>query len=576
MLRGGEAVAVTPKAFDLLVALVESAGRLLKKEDLLERLWPGVFVEEVNLAQNISHIRRVLGGADKSTYVQTVPGVGYRFVAEVRPAAVADATAGHASSVAPTSRLIVLPFRMLKPDADSEFLAFSLPDALAASLSHIDSLIVRSSLVAARLSGAGADLGRIASEADVNLVVTGTLLRAGDKLRVATQLVDAAGGTLIWSHTADAAMGDLFRLQDSLVDRIVDSLQLPLSAREQRLLKRDVPASANAYECFLRANQISQGARWWTDVSTWTSARDLYAKCLEEDPRFAPAWAALGRVYRVMATYVPQGSREHSRQAESACRKALDLNPDLPGAQHLYAQIEMDQGRAGDAMVRLMGLARCRRNDAPLFTALCHVCRYCGLLDVSLAAHERASRLDPATLTSVAHTYYVLGHYAKVVDIAERSWGGYGYVGLIALAGVGRQADAVTAAVRMEATAPPLMRALIVAARCLIEGKREASVAALEEALPQFTDPEPLFYCARQFARLGEHRRALDALRLARDRGYNCYSALERDPWFDSLRGEKDFQVIVAELHALHRSMMRAFVEAGGPETLFMLQDLPV
>ena len=568
LLRDGEAVALTPKAFDLLHILVESPGRLLRKEDLLERLWPGVFVEEVNLAQNVSQIRRVLGGADKGTYAQTVSGVGYRFVAEVRRTEESNPAGGPDTSIAPASRLIVLPFRMLKADADVDFLAFSLPDALASSLSHLNSMIVRSSLMAGRFSGDAADLGRIAAEADVNLVLTGTLLRAGDKIRVTAQLADAVAGTLMWSYTADAALGDLFRLQDSLVDRIVDSLQLRLTPREHRLLKHDVPASAKAYECFLRANQISQGARWWTDIGTWTSARDLYVRCLDEDPRFAPAWAALGRVHRVMATYVPQGSRENFSQAESACRKALELNPDLPSAQHLYAQIEMDLGRAGDAMVRLLGLARSRSNDATLFAALCQVCRYCGLLEPSLAAHERASRLDPASLTSVAHTHYLLGHYATVVDIAERSWGGYGSIGLIALAAVGRQADAVVAAVRMEATAPPLMRALIVAARCLIEGKREESLAALEQALPGFTDPEPLFYCARQFARLGEHRRALDALRLVRDRGYNCYPALERDSWFDPLRGNADFQQIVGELHVRHQSLAAAFVEAGGPAVL--------
>ena len=85
--RDGGPVAIPPKAFDLLVILVEHPGRLLRKEDLIERLWPGVFVEEVNLAQNVSTIRRALGGDGRETFIQTVAGAGYRFVASVRVSA---------------------------------------------------------------------------------------------------------------------------------------------------------------------------------------------------------------------------------------------------------------------------------------------------------------------------------------------------------------------------------------------------------------------------------------------------------------------------------------------------------
>jgi hypothetical protein len=120
----------------------------------------------------------------------------------------------------------------------------------------------------------------------------------------------------------------------------------------------------------------------------------------------------------------------------------------------------------------------------------------------------------------------------------------------------------------MEETAPPLMRALVVAARCLVEGKREDGLVALQEAVEGFSDPEAIFYCARQFARLGESRRALDALTRACDGGYCCYATLNRDPWFDLLRDDPEFQRIVTRLHAVHQSMVAAFVQAGGPAVL--------
>ena len=136
----------------------------------------------------------------------------------------------HAPPLArPLTRLVVLPFRVLRPDPETDFLAFSLPDAIATSLSGIGSLIVRSSAIAARFGGDTPDLQALAAEADVDRVVMGTLLRSGDHLRAAVQLVEAPGGTLLTSHTVQLSLGDLFRLQDEIAKRVVEALSLPLA-----------------------------------------------------------------------------------------------------------------------------------------------------------------------------------------------------------------------------------------------------------------------------------------------------------------------------------------------------------
>src|SRR6185436_19540197 len=130
----------------------------------------------------------------------------------------------------PLTRLVVLPFRILRSDPETDFLAFSLPDAIATSLSGFGSLIVRSSATAARFGGESPDLKALAAEADVDRVVMGTLLRAGDQLRATAQLVEAPGGVLLTSQTVQAPLGDLFRLQDDLARRVVEGLSLPLGA----------------------------------------------------------------------------------------------------------------------------------------------------------------------------------------------------------------------------------------------------------------------------------------------------------------------------------------------------------
>jgi TolB-like protein len=181
----------------------------------------------------------------------------------------------HTLPHAPT-RLIVLPFRLLRRHEASDFLAVSLPDAITNSLAAIDSLVVRSTMAASRFAtSTEPDVNAIAEQAQVDAILTGTILSDGEHLRVSNQLIEAASGTVLWSNSSQVSLRDIFQLQDELVDRIVQSLMLPLMARERFALKHDVPASATAYGYYLRANQLAASAAVG-DVPNMSLARDLY------------------------------------------------------------------------------------------------------------------------------------------------------------------------------------------------------------------------------------------------------------------------------------------------------------
>ena len=269
----GDLVHLAPQPLKVLGLLVRRNGEVLTRNEIREHVWCNdTFVDfEQGLNFCIRQIREALGDeAEKPRFIETLPRRGYRFLMPVNAV-----EGGQPEKI---TRLIVLPFRMLRHDPDTEFLTFSLPDALTASLSCLESLVVRSSMTASRFvtDGNVADPKKIAAEADVDVIVTGTLLRASDQVRVTSQLTDAATGTLLWSDSAQAPVGDVFQLQDILSRRIVESLSLPLTMREQRLLRRDVPKSAKAYEFYLRGNQLSY------DSKQWGVARDLYMRCVEE------------------------------------------------------------------------------------------------------------------------------------------------------------------------------------------------------------------------------------------------------------------------------------------------------
>jgi len=551
--RHGDLVKLPPQPFKVLEALIRGGGQVVTREQIREQVWRGdTFVDfDQGLNFCIRQIREALGdSADSPQYVQTLPRRGYRFVAVIGPA-------DSAASTSPT-RLIVLPFRMLRAAPETDFLAFSLPDALTHSLSGLESLVVRSSLVAARFNGDAADPRRVRDEAEVDVIVSGSLLSSGSGIRVSSELTDASSGTLLWSHTTELPVGDLFQLQDELVQRIVESLSLPLTARERQMLRHDVPASTRAYENFLRGNQLS------LDPKQWPAARDLYERCVEDDPRYAPAWARLGRMRHVMAKYLEKGGQEELQRAEEAFRRSLELNPDLATAHKLYAQFEVDRGRAQDAMARLLG--RGRSADSEIFAGLVSTCRYCGLLDASLAADAQAHRLESRIRTSVPHTWFLQRDYERVARTRLHE---NPYIVALSLGALGREQEAIDGVRELEKTTWTRMRDFMVAVRALLEGDDAGSVAAVERIVASdFRDPEALFYLARHLSHLGLVQPALDLFERVIAGGFFCVPAMTDDPWLTPLRRKPAFAKLLRRDETLHREAVKTFAGLQGDEIL--------
>ena len=474
--------------------------------------------------------------------------------------------ASSASSITlarPLTRLVALPFRVLRPDPETDFLAFGLPDAISASLSATASLVVRSSASAARFGGESLDLKALASEADVDMVVTGTLLRSGDQLRVTTQLVEAPAGTLITSHVVQSSLGDLFQLQDDIANRVVEALSLPLVGRDSAT-RRDTPQSARAYEFYLRANELSR------DFGDLPLARDLYRQCLEEDPQFAPAWARLGRCLRVMGKYQGEAASNYA-QAEEALRRALAINPDLSVAHKFYAHLEADTGHPEDAMVRLLGQAGRTGNDPELFAGLVHACRYCGLYEQSIAAHDEARRLDPHIATSLEQTLLLAGDVDRLLNTPRTEQA----MRLIALGLAGRRDEAREAFAEYgKSTAGQSVWQSWVAwtawLQAWVEDRHEymrVHAAALEgfDLLP---DPEGEFLQGWLQCDIGENDAALVQLQRAVSGGYYAAPTLERDHHFDPLRSRPEFQALLANAQAHRQRALEAFRAAGGERLL--------
>jgi serine/threonine protein kinase len=467
-------------------------------------------------------------------------------------------------TVRPSTRLIALPFRMLRPDADVEFLAFSLPDAILSSLAGIQSLVVRSTLAGASYAtDDGVDLKKIAAEAGVDAVLCGTLLQAAGQIRVSAQLLEASSGTILWSKTIQVELKDIFDVQDQLARAIVESLSIPLSTGDHRRLRRDLPASARAYEFYLRGNQLAY------DISMLPVAGEMYQSALDEDPDFAPAWAKLGRVHRVLAKFGAERQEEHLRKADEAFQRALEINPDLSLAHNLYTNFEIESlGRAKEAVARLLGRTRAQAADPELFAGLVIACRYCGLLDASLAADRHARRLDPTIRTSVAYSHFMRGDWERAVttDADDLRW-----ITNWSLAMLGRDSEAIASyRANEQRSLPPRVHLLMRASRQILEDDRENALTSVHQFRTMHTfDPEGVYFIVRALVRIGQSSTALDVLEQeVVEAGFFCHQILLCDPWLDPVRGERRFAAIVTRAKERSQDAETEFRRLGGEQLL--------
>jgi tetratricopeptide (TPR) repeat protein len=401
----------------------------------------------------------------------------------------------------------------------------------------------------------------LAVEADVDRVVMGTLVRSGDQLRATAQLVEAPGGTLLTSHTIQSSLGDLFRLQDDLARRVVDALSLPLTGGPSSPAP-DAPHNARAYEFYLRANEM---ARTYAGLP---QARDLYLRALELDPRFAPAWARLGRCQRVISKFIEDVPNSEA-QAEDALKRAIALDPRLSVAHKFYAQLESDTGRSQHALVRLVREANHHGNDPELFAGLVHTCRYCGLYDRSIGAHAEARRLDPNVTTSLTGTLLMNGDLDRLLTHdepgAEPSADEGLFVMGLGLAGRRDEARERLRGMSIGKTIPAFQswsQYLLAWIECkpteMLAHRLGFSGLKIQD------DPEAMFLEGWLLCDAGEPGKGLPYLERAVAKGYCAAPTLANSRHFDRLRGEPAFQALLAKAEALRQEALAAFHHAGG------------
>ena len=310
------------------------------------------------------------------------------------------------------------------------------------------------------------------------------------------------------------------------------------------------------YEKYARAKELTAQR----SLESMCLARDLYWICLAEDPSFAPAWAWLGRCCWFLDKF--SGSSSSSLElAHAAFQRAFALDPDLACAHQFYTFVQVDTGHADEAMCRLLERLKRHPGEPESFTSLVQVFRFRGLLQQSAEAHRRAAELDPAIITSVAHTFFLAGEYASAIE----TYGGRAayYLDAAAWAALGdrKRAIALLRERLDKMSLSKLMTALMSSLLALLEGKADEAVGLMEET-DTTREPEILVYFARHYAQIGRAELAVRALKQAAESGFVCApSTLCSDAWLSALREHSEFGSLLSTAESLVEEARSSFDE---------------
>lgn len=333
LLRDGAPVALTPKAFDTLVALVERSGRLVDKEELLAAVWPGVVVEEATVAQNIFAIRRALGQQDGGPkYIETVPRRGYRFVPNVKVFEDRGEelfVRQHVRTSAPRERtLAVLPLTVLgaSDKAEADYLGVSFADAFITRLSSVTTLTVRPTASVIHYASTNAlEAGRALH---VETVLDGKLRRSGQELRITLQLLRVADGSMLWAESFDGQLADVFRLEDAISLKLTTVVIPVLTGEHVAELAARGTTNPTAYAAYWR------GRYYWNQFLPELLPKALaeFEHAIDLDPQFARAWVGIADAYNWSSIFGIVPTAECITHSKAAAGRALSIDSTLSDA----------------------------------------------------------------------------------------------------------------------------------------------------------------------------------------------------------------------------------------------------
>jgi TolB-like protein/DNA-binding winged helix-turn-helix (wHTH) protein/Tfp pilus assembly protein PilF len=448
----GIRVKLPKQALNVLAILLERPGEVVTREELRKAIWPNdTFVDfdhSVNVA--INRIRAALDETADRKFIETIPRVGYRFLAPVEAARAAAPPRARRSRLlavclgaalilsglvariyllsharAPIRSVAVLPLANLSNSPDQEYFADGMTEALITDLAKIAQLRVISRTSAMQYKGAQKKLPAIGRELNVAAIIEGAVMRSGERVRITVQLVDATTDEHIWAETYERDLRDVLLLQSEVAQAVAAETRMRLTARDKARFVRS-RVDPVAYDAYLRGRYFINRRR----PAEFTKAQEYLKKAVMLQPDYALAWSALAEC----AFLIIRDPAERTRQATEAARRALELDSSLGEAHTALAMVNIYDYQWAAAEREFRKAIELSPNYPLAHDSYAMFLAFMGRFDESRAAAAKALDLDP--LAPLVHLHVAvcecsarrwdkgIEHFRKVFEVDPTSpWG---------------------------------------------------------------------------------------------------------------------------------------------------------
>jgi TolB-like protein/DNA-binding winged helix-turn-helix (wHTH) protein/Flp pilus assembly protein TadD len=475
--RGERILRLERQPMELLFLLVDKRGELVTRDEVAHRLWGNTVFVEIDQSINtaIRKVRIALhDDPETPRFVETVIGKGYRFAAPVvvngegtlsakatLPGTPQPPQTGQSEAIAATATqrmhrrlpvlmllasigaviailasgwiaarhvrntrssahpgiksLVVLPLKNLSGDPGQEYLADGMTEALVSRLSSIHDLRVISRTSSMRLKNSNLSVPEMANALQVDVVVEGSVIREGNRIRVTAQLIRGTTDEHFWSETYDRELPDVLALQSDVAQAIARKVEVTVTGKEEQRLTASHTVLPEAYESYLKGLSLLNYSNTQADIK---KSIPYFEEAIRRDPAFAPAYVGLADAHADLEMVVVGGDPHRERpKVASAVRKALELDPNLGEAHVLLAGIAQEQWHWAEAETEYRRALELNPNDSDGYAGLAHWLLCQGRTDEALASAERARELDRlgSKTSDLAWILFQSRHYDEAI-----------------------------------------------------------------------------------------------------------------------------------------------------------------
>ena len=437
--RAGEAIAVEPQVFDLLIYLVENRDRVVSKDDLIERIWDGRIVSESTLTSRINAARKAVGDSGKDqAVIRTIARKGFRFVGDVQVQrggadVSTDRTPPPDPAVEPPPRhqlpaldrpaIAVLPFVNISGEPEQEYFSEGISEDIITALSKLRwfYVIARNSSFIYR--GKSVHHRQIGEELGVGYVVEGSVRKDGDQVRITAQLVDVVTGSHLWAERYDRNLADVFAVQDEITQAVVAAIEPQLYAAEDFHARRKQPDNMDAWDLVMRA--LSH--YWRVTRQDNLVAQALLEKAIAVDPGYGQALSLLAACHTFSAHMGWEDMTKAVPAAERAALAAIRADSEDAWAHFSLASVYLFTRRFDDSIAEFELALRLNPNFSPARGIYGVPLSYRGRWEDGDSAARQALRFSPRDPFAavycgvVAYCQYVGRNYDDAMRFSRES-----------------------------------------------------------------------------------------------------------------------------------------------------------